>query len=249
MSALFHTLFYDPLYNALIAIINLIPGGDVGIAIIVLTVIVRLILFPLSLTAARTALKMRELAPKLEDIKQRFKDRELQARQTLELYRKEKINPFSSILLIILQLPVIFALYFIFIREGFPNLHMELLYFFTPIPETVNTLFLGLIDIGERSLPFAILAGLTQFIQAQLASPKLPPRKGNAKLSEDFARSFQLQVKYVLPVVIGIVAYTLLSAVALYWTTSNIFMIGQELYVRRQLKHHAAATRHTGANS
>ena len=96
-------------------------------------------------------------------------------------------------------------------------------------------MFLGFIDIAAKSLPLAALAGVTQFIQAQMSIPKPSPRDPNAEpnMKEDFARSMQLQMRYVIPVIIGVVAYYISGAIALYFIVSNLVAIGQEFYVRK----------------
>jgi len=236
-SYLYHAIFYDPIYNGLVFLIDTIPGADVGIAVILLTIVVRLVLFPLSLRAIRTQLLMRDLEPELTRIKTEFKDsREEQARRTMELYRTNKVNPFSSFLFMFIQILFIFALYFVFFRGGLPNIRTELLYSFIPIPENVNMHFLGFIDVAGRSLVLAALAGITQFIQTKLSIPPLPQNNSTPSFKNDLARSFNLQMRYAMPVVIFFVAYTISAAVALYFVVSNLVSIGQEIYVRRTLK-------------
>lgn len=238
---LFATLIFNPLYNGLILFVDVVPGGDLGIAVILLTILVKLLLFPLSLKAVRTQMLMREIEEPMKELREKYKDdRQEQARRIMELYKEKKINPFSSIFLILIQLPIIFGLYWVFLRGGLPDVQPELLYSFVGEPERVKVLFLGLIDMTARSAPLALLAGLTQFIQTQLSLPPLKPReKENASLKDDLAHSFQLQMRYVLPVVVAVISYIISSAVALYWTTSNLFSIGQELYMRRTIKRQA----------
>lgn len=234
MSALFHTFLYNPLYNGLIFLVGIMPGGDVGLAVIVLTIFVKLILFPLSLRAARTQILMRSLEDEIAAIKETYKDRQEQAVKTMELYRREKVNPFSSFLLILIQLPVIFALYFVFVRGALPAIHTDLLYSFIHTPKTVDLIFLGLFDLSAHSIILALLAGITQFIQASISFSKGPHVKGSEKT---MAHVMQMQMKYFFPILIAYIAYRFYAAVALYWVTSNIFAIGQELYVRYRLKH------------
>ncbi len=238
---LFHTLFYNPLYNALVALIDTVPFADVGIAVVTLTVAVKLILFPLSLKAVRTQLMMKRIEPEAARIKEQYKNREEQARKTMELYKREGVNPLSSFLVILIQLPIIFALYFVFFRGGLPTIDAALLYSFIPVPVEVNMHFLGLVDVAARSLVLALFAGVTQFFQAKLAVPPPAPVNGTPTLRDDLAKSFHLQIRYILPVVVFVIAYTISAAVALYWTTSNLFAIGQELYVRRRVKPLATA--------
>lgn len=239
-SFIWHTFFFDPIYNGLVFFINTVPNADVGIAIVCITVVVKTILLPLSLKAARTQKIMRDLEPKLKVIKEKFKDkREEQAREMMALYKEAGLNPFASVLLLLIQIPLIIALYLAVYQGGgvaLPAINTSILYNFIPVPEAVNMIFLGIIDIAQRSLPLALLAGVTQFVHAQLAFPKPEPRKENEApdFKADFARSMQLQMRYVLPVIITVVAYLFSGAVALYFTVSNLFQIGQELFVRRQ---------------
>jgi YidC/Oxa1 family membrane protein insertase len=201
---------------------------------------VKVILLPLSLKAARTQLLMNEMSPKMEEIKKQYKDnREEQARRTLELFQEYKVNPFSSIFLLFLQIPIIIALYFAVYRGGgvpLPDINTGLLYSFIPSPDTVSMYFLGMMDIAEKSIILAFLAGVTQFIHTRLSMPKLPPRDPNAEPSfkDDFNRSLQLQMRYVMPVIIFIAAYTISAAIALYFTVSNIMSIAQEYVVRHK---------------
>jgi len=236
ISNLFNTFFYEPLYNGLIGLMSLIPWADVGVAIIIFTFLVKLILFPLSQKAVRTQAKMKKLEPRINEIKQKYKDKAEQAAKTMELYKEEKLNPFSGILTLFIQIPIIFALYFIFLRGGLPEINTEILYSFIKVPTNINMSFLGLLDVTEKSFFLALLAGATQFFQARLASPKVGPKKENPTLGEDFARSMSLQMKYVFPFIVFIIAYNISAAIAIYWATSNLFMIGQELYVKRSIK-------------
>lgn len=237
-SYIWHTFFFDPIYNGLVFFIDVIPGGDVGVAIICITVVVKLVLFPLSLKAARTQRVMRELEPKLKEIKKKFKDkREEQARAMMDVYKDAGMNPFASVVLLFVQIPIIIALYLAVSRGGgvpLPDINIDLLYAFIPSPETVNMIFMGTIDIAMKSLPLAILAGVTQFIHAQLAIPTPPKSEdGKSDFKADFARNMQLQMKYVMPFIIFIVAYTISASIALYFTISNIMAILQEFIVRK----------------
>ena len=237
ISLIWNTIFYEPLYNLLVFLINVVPWGDVGIAVIVLTVIVKLILFPLSQKAVRSQIKLKELNPKLEQIKKDYaNNKEEQARKTFELYKNEKVNPFSGCLVLLIQLPVIFALYYVFLRGL--SFAPEHLYSFVSIPEIVSSKLFGLIEMHGKSIVLALLAGATQFVQARLATPISSPSDDADKDSfqAQFAKSMQLQMKYVLPVFIAIVSYQISAAVALYWATSNLFTIFQEIYIRRKLE-------------
>jgi YidC/Oxa1 family membrane protein insertase len=240
MNFIWHTFFFDPVYNALVFFIDVVRGGDVGIAIICTVILVKTVILPISLKAIRTQVAMREIEPKLAKIKEDYKDkREMQAIKTMELFKEAKVNPFSSILLLFIQIPVVIALYFSVYSGGgvkLPAINTALLYSFIPTPETVNMIFLGFMDITMKSLPLAFLAGLTQFIHTSISLPTPKPREPNAEpnFKDDFARSMHLQMKYVMPVLITVVAYTLSAAIALYFTISNLMSIAQEYVVRHK---------------
>jgi len=233
----FHLLIFDPLYNSLVFFVSIVPFADLGLSVILLTVLVKLILFPLSLKAIKTQIFIRALEPRLAEIKEKYKtDRAEQARQTMELYKEKGINPFSSIILIFIQLPIIFGLYWVFAQGGLPEINHEILYSFTTIPEMFNMQFLWVSDITSKSLILALLAGVTQYFQIRLTLPPLKERTKNPSLKEDLARSFNLQMRYAMPVIVVVVAYVFSAVIAIYWTTSNLFAIGQELYVRHKIK-------------
>ncbi|HEX4798952.1 MAG TPA: YidC/Oxa1 family membrane protein insertase [Candidatus Paceibacterota bacterium] len=240
MSFIWHTFFFDPIYNSLVFFIDVVRHGDVGIAIICTVILVKLVLLPISLKATRTQLAMREIEPKLKKIREEYKEkREMQAIKTMELFREAKVNPFSSVLLLFIQIPIIIALYFAVYSGGgvkLPDINTVLLYNFIPNPDTISMVFLGIMDITLRSLPLALLAGVTQYIHTSMSLPKLEPRDKNAapNFKDDFARSMQVQMKYVMPVLIVFVAYTISAAIALYFVVSNITAIAQEHYVRRK---------------
>ncbi|MBP7119366.1 membrane protein insertase YidC [Candidatus Woesebacteria bacterium] len=240
MKELFNTLFFEPLYNVLVGLIDIIPGGDAGLAVIALTIIVKLILFPLSKTAVRTQIKMRELQKPLEDIKTKYKDnREEMGKAMLSLYKENKLNPFSGFLLILIQIPVILALYWVILNGGLPVINESILYSFIPKPETVNMAFLGIFQIAEsKSIILALLAGISQHFQARFSFPKQEPKPKGEKSSfqDDMMRGMGIQIKWVLPIFVIVISYSLASAVALYWLVSNLFMIGQEIYIRKTIK-------------
>lgn len=244
-STIWHTLFFDPIYNLLVFFIDVIPGGDVGVAIIILTIIVKIALLPLSLSAARTQRVMREIEPKLTELKEKLKDdREAHARAMMGLYKEAGINPFSSILLLFIQIPIVIALYLAVYSGGgvpLPDINADLLYAFIPIPLTASMLLFGLFDIAAKSVPLAVLAGVTQFFQAKLAFPTQPKPAAGTKPSfkDDFTRSMQMQMRYVMPVLIFFFAYTISASVALYFVVSNILGIAQELIVQK--RHRVAA--------
>ncbi len=234
LHSLWDTLLYKPLVNILAALVSIIPGGDVGLAIIVLTILVKIILYPLSQRSIESQAKMSALAPELNKIKASGASKEEQAKLTFDLYKKNKTNPFSGCLLVLIQIPIIFALYYVFFKGI--NFDSGILYSFIPTPEHLNTVFLGMIDISKKSLVLAILAGVSQFFQAYFMPKPSTTGAEAGSFAESFSKSMHLQMKYVFPVVVTFIAYSISGAIALYWVTSNIFAIGQQVYAQKKNK-------------
>lgn len=235
MSGIFNTIFYNPLLNALAWLVDILPYHSVGLAIIILTLIVQFILFPFTHRAKKTQLKIKEIEPKLKQIKEKYKkDQQEQAKQIMDLYKEHGINPFSGILLLFIQVPLLFALFRVFSRGL--NFDSSLLYSLIPIPEMANLNFLGLIDISQPSYFLAFLAGLSQFVQIRLASPVVAKdlKPTGKSFKDDLARSMSLQARYILPVFIFLIALKFSAALPLYWTAANIFAIVHEVIVRKK---------------
>lgn len=235
---IWHTLFFDPVYNTLVFFIDSLPGGDVGLAIIFTVIVIKLVILPLSIKVTKMQAAMREIEPKMKEIKATVTDRQEQATAMLALYREANINPLASIFLLFVQFPIVIALYLAVIKGGgvaLPAINSALLYSFVPNPELVSMLMFGAFDIAQKSAPLALAAGLTQFLQVHLSMPKPEPAVTDEKPSfkEEFARSMQLQMRYVLPVIIVFVAYTFSAAIALYFTVSNLMAIATELVVKK----------------
>ena len=236
ISVFFHTVFYNPLYNALVALVALVPGSDVGVAIILLTILIRLTLLPFSLKAARTQRAMKLLEPKIKALKETHKgDKEKEALETLALYKEAEVNPFASILIALIQIPILLALYWVFTYEPFPAINIARLYAFTPVPHTASLEFLGLISVAGKSLLLAIFAGLTQLLQAHMAlQGTMKPSQGGG-IQGDFQKVIGMQLKYVFPFLIGAISYSTSGAVALYFIATNLAGSAQEWHVRRTL--------------
>jgi YidC/Oxa1 family membrane protein insertase len=239
MSYIFHLFFYNPLYNGLIIFLSYLPHPDVGLAVILFTVFIKLILFPLSKQAVRTQMEIKEIEPELAKVREKFKEnKEQQARETMSIYKKRGINPFSSFFLVLIQVPIIFALYFIFLKGGLPSIDTSLLYGFVnnlSLHTLPNMHFLGLFDVSKPQIILGALAGISQFIQVQFSIP--PVKKvDNPNFKDDLARSMNIQMRYILPVFIFLISLKLSGAVTLYWITGNIFTIAQEMYMRKVIK-------------
>jgi YidC/Oxa1 family membrane protein insertase len=219
------------LFNALIFLVWLIPGHNVAWAIIILTIIIRLILLPSSLKAARAQIKLRDLQPELAKIQAENKDdRTKQSQAMMEFYKKHKVSPWGSCLPLLIQFPILIILYYVFIN-GLGTQRFDLLYSFVPRPEAVNTIWLG-IDLAKPDrwvLP--IITGALQFFQGWQMTPK--KKKGE---KADMASAMSRQMLYLMPVFTIIIAMRLPAALPLYWAITTLFGIGQQWWAGRSLK-------------
>ncbi len=227
----FYIILYQPLFNSLVALYNYIPGHDFGIAIIFLTIIIRIILFPISVKSVNSQRGLQKLQPKIQEVQKKYKDdKEKQAKEILALYKSEKINPFSGLLLALIQLPILLALYRVF-WNGLNPKELATLYSFISNPKHINALFLHIIDLSKPNLILAILAGLTQYFQTKMLLPKNTPSTGGQNKEADFSQAMQKQMVYFLPIFTVIILINLPSALGLYWTISGLFSIIQQYLI------------------
>ncbi len=234
---MFNTIFYQPLYNALVFLTAIVPNHDLGLAVVLLTLLVKLALVPISHKSIKTQKKLKELEPAMAKIKEDYKhDQQEQAMKIMQLYQEHEINPFSGILLMFIQLPIILGLYFVF-RTGIDLTSPEI-YSFILKPLAINTKLFGVIDLMGKSIPLALFVGLTQFMQVQLSIPPSPPKAPGheASFGDNLAESMAFQAKFILPIFIMFISYQLNTAVSVYWIVNNLFTVGHELYVRAEAK-------------
>lgn len=238
MIGFFHDVLYVPIYNLLIYLIGILPNGDGGLAVIVLTLVVKVVTLPLTLAGIRTQRAMKALEPELKELREKYKDdRERQAKEMFALYKKYNVKPFASFLAILIQIPILIALFWVFQNESLSQIDVPLLYSFVIVPEAVSTLFLGIFPVAGASITLALLAAVTQFIHASIAIP-VPPKNTSsspASMQEELGRAMALQARFALPLIIGFVAFSS-GAIALYFVTSNVFTIAQELLVTRKMR-------------
>ena len=233
------TFFFNPVYNALIFFVDKVPGGDVGIAIILTVILIKVILLPLSIKAAKTQKIMREIEPQLRELKTKFKDdKQKQAEEMMKIYREAGLNPFSAIAVFFLQIPIVVALYFAVSGYGgvqLPEVKDFVLYSFISIPQEISMMFFSAINMAERSFWLALLAGLTMYYQMKLVMDAIPKREitDQSDFTAQLAKNMQTQMKYVMPVMIAVFAYIISAAIALYFLISNIVAILQEFYIRK----------------
>ncbi len=233
LGQIWNIVLYQPLLNILAFFVSIIPGGDVGIAVIIVTILVKAALFPLSQRSIESQAKMNLLNPELKKIKNSGASKEEQAKQTFELYKKYKTNPFSGCLLVLIQIPIIFALYYVFIRGL--SFNPANLYSFVHAPATSNMNFLGVLNIAKNHIwILAILAGVSQFFQAFYMPKPALSNTDKESFQDSFSKSMNMQMRYVFPLIVAFIGYSVSGAVALYWITSNVFAIGQQIYAKKK---------------
>lgn len=227
---IYNTIFYQPLFNLLVFLYNTIPGSDLGIAIILLTVFVKLVLAPFSLQSIRSQRALQAIQPKLKQLQRdHAKDKEKLARETMKLYKEEKVNPFSSCLPLLIQLPFLIAVYHVF-RSGILLQNFDLLYPFIQRPETIHTLSFGILDLTQKSAVIAVLAGLSQWWQASMLIRTKPAVQGDASKDEAMMATMNKQMMYVMPAVTVFIGIGLPSGLTLYWLVVTLLTVLQQWY-------------------
>ncbi|KKS23914.1 hypothetical protein A3B05_02555 [Candidatus Giovannonibacteria bacterium RIFCSPLOWO2_01_FULL_43_160] len=233
----YNEIFYRPLLGALIFLTSVLPGHDLGLAVILLTVIIRALMFPMTHKILKTQNAMKIIEPEVKKIYADKKNKEDQAKALMELYKKHGINPLSGFFILLIQLPILFAMYQVFLY-GLPFPVGEV-YSFLKIPENINTMFLGFIPLTEASVGLAALAAISQFWQAKLALPPKAATSAKGDLPDQRAsmgQAMQWQMLYVFPFIIFILGFKLPAAVSLYWTAMNVFAIVHEARVRKKAR-------------
>ena len=232
---LLKAIFYTPLYDGLVLLIDLIPWLNLGFIIILFTLIINAILFPLSFKAARTQALTKLHEDELNSIRaDKSAPPEDQAKKILDFYRKYDINPFVGIVVVLIQIPIIFALYYMIARSGLPMINTELLYSFINVPEAVKVSFLGIADVTGKSIILALLAAATTYGQARMMQPKID-LNFTGSFKDDLPKTMALQMRYVFPIIVFFISYSISGVIALYWATSNLVSIGQDWYIKRRI--------------
>ncbi len=238
---IFNTIFYRPIFNLLILFVQFLPGHDLGIAIIFLTLLIRLILHPFVTRSLKIQKAIQEIQPQLQEIQKKYNgDKEKQVQETLKLWREKKVNPFGGFLFPLIQIPVMIALFLVLraFGNGLAELELKNLYHFVPKPTTISPFFLGILDLSKSFsltvesqityywpvFPLIILATVLSFLQMRTAQPKMKKEAG----SKNFPQLFQKQMTYFLIFFSFFILIQLPSAIALYWSVSSLYSIIQQ---------------------
>ncbi len=222
MGNIFFTSLYQPLYNLLVLFYDLLPWGGLGLSIILVTILVKCLVFPLTFKSMKAQKEMQEIQPKIAEIRAKYKDNQEQmAKELMAVYKDHKVNPFASCLPLILQLVIFITLYRVLLA-GIETVNGDTLYAFVPNPGVMDHMFLGM-NLAEISIPLAILSAVMQFFQARQMVSRRPPvaaRQGTAALDEDMTASMNKMMLYVLPVMMLVLGVTTLPG----GTTLYIFV-------------------------
>jgi YidC/Oxa1 family membrane protein insertase len=230
---------FRPLFNLLVGITQALPGHNIGMAIILVTIIVRLILLPSSLHQAKSMQKNQGKMTKLQDElarikKQHANDKAKQAEATMKLYKESGINPASGCLPLLIQLPILLALYRVFLTGIGPQ-SAHFLYSFVSLPAELSSTFLA-INLATPSILLGALAGVGQFVQMKFFSPTPPPQPGADESTAKMMSSMQKNMAYMFPVMTVFIALRLPAALSLYWAVSTLLGLLQQYILKRSLK-------------
>ncbi len=216
MGNIFTVVFYQPILNLLVFLYNTAAFYDFGVAIILLTIVIKLILWPLGKKAIKSQKSLQDLQPKIEELKKQYaNDKAGLSKATMDMYKDNKVNPFSSCLPLLVQLPFLWAVFRVF-RDGVNN-KLDLVYPFISKPEAINTVFLGFVDLGKPNVYLAVLAGLAQFVQAKMLVTKKPAIKSEGSKDESMAAMMNQQMLYFMPAITIFIGISLPGGLTLYW--------------------------------
>ncbi len=231
MLHLYNEAIYRPILNLLVWLYNAVPGHDIGVVIILVTLAIRLLLAPFMHKSLKGQRALSALQPKLNELREKHKDnREGQAKAMMDLYKEHNVNPFSSCLPLLIQLPILIALYQVFAKALKGNL--DGLYNFVSNPGVLNPKFLNLIDLSHPSIIFAIIAGIAQFWQSRMIT-----KWQTVQSTDQTAKIMNMQMTYILPIITIVFAWRLPAGLPLYWIVTTLFAIGQQYYIMKKHPH------------
>ncbi len=229
MGHLFNLILVEPLLNILVFLYKTIALGDFGLAIIYLTILIRLLLFPVFSKSAIHQREMQKIQPKLKKVQEQHKnDRAKQAEAMMALYKEHKVNPLSSFFWLLIQIPVFIALYQVFSKSLTLDSLSGLYSFITP-PASLDYSFLGLINLTKSNILIIGLAAIAQYFQGRLSLPKVDPSQ-TLSSAEKMSRS----MVFLGPALTIFVLFNFPSALGLFWLTTSLFSIGQQFVINHR---------------
>ena len=239
MIHLFNEVLYSPLLNLLVFFYNIFPFADLGLAILLLTLVIRLVLWPLSEKALRSQKAMQAIQPKISALKEKYKkDPSKLAQATMAIYKENKVNPFSYIFLLLIQLPILLAVYQVF-RNGLISKNLATdLYGFIHNPGVLNVLSFGVLDLSKPNLILTLITGLLQYRQGKMLTtiqhlPNIAKKEG-AK-DETVMAIMNKQMIFMMPILTVFIGLGLPSGLMLYWLIGLVLTIIQQKLSFRKL--------------
>ena len=234
MSDIFTVILYQPIFNLLVFFYNIIPGHDIALAIVALTAVIKLILWPFAGKSLKSQKAMQNIQPKIDELKKKYKNqKEKMTQEMMRLYKEEKVNPFSSCLPLLIQFPFLIAVFQVFRTGLINNGQLDLLYPFIGNPGFINPISFGLVDLSQKNLYLAVLAGLAQFWQAKMMMTQKPAVKGAASKDENMMATMNKQMVYFMPIITVVIGMSLPGGLMLYWLTTTFLMVLQQYFIFR----------------
>jgi len=228
MSHLFTIILYQPIFNLLVVIYNTLPNHDFGVAIVLLTIIIRLLFSPLSIKALRSQKALSKIQPKIKEIQEKHKgDSQAIGQASMNLYKEHGVNPFSGCLPLLLQIPVLIALYQA-LRAAFLPESLSLLYSSVHNPGSIEVMSLGFINLAQKNYYLPFVAGILQWLQARQG---MQGQSQNGS-QDATASAMNKQLLYIFPIMIVFISWSLPTGLVLYWITTTLFSLGEQLYIR-----------------
>lgn len=217
--ALFRVKFLETIAVEILKFFNSLVG-NYGVAIILTTLLIKLILFPLSLKQEKSMQKMKELQPEIEAIQKKYKDDKTKLNEeTAKLYKEKNVNPFSGCLPLIIQLPIFVALYYAFMSNEIPQT-ATFLWFNLKRPDAIYT-------IGKFSLNILpIISALLMIIQQKLMTPQ----------SGEGENSVMQSTMLLMPVMMLFIFYKFPSGLNLYYVVNTAISILIQIYVVKKAR-------------
>lgn len=220
MTAIYNIYFYQPLLAVFHFIFNNLSFHDLGLAIVLLTIFVRIILFPLFYRGLKDQLVVKKIQPQIKEIQKKYKDDKLKQSQALmALYKENKFSPFSGFLILLVQLPVLLALFRIF-GSGLNNLGVN------------DFIFLNLIDLRSPNIVLVVIAAILQYWQMKAM---VSSKKEDESSAGDMMHSMNKMMVFISPGITLLILANLPAALAVYWSVSTLFSIGQQQLVKKRL--------------
>ncbi len=243
ITSTFTTLIFQPLYNLLVIVYVAIP--DIGVAIILLTIGIRLLLLPLTKKSIESQKKMQEVQPELKKIQEKYKhDKQLQGQKVMQFYKEKKVNPAGGCLPMIVQLIFLIALYRVFMLGLNPTGTSDLVYSFVKDPGTLNPVAFGFFDLSKPNILLAGITAIAQYFQGKMMLAKKKtiakeaPKKNDSKEKDepDFGTMMQQQMVYMGPILTIVIGMKFAAGLILYWLVTTVFMIIQQWFIMQNDK-------------